>query len=74
GSVLGCAIVYQKRPSDGVRSEAARLTRDSYFGAVTLFLNVPNAATVVAEGHLTCAGLNADSLEHLVKPVMDFLK
>ncbi|CAF4571425.1 unnamed protein product [Rotaria sp. Silwood2] len=70
----GCAAVYQQRLSDGVDVKVGRLTRGSYFGGVALFMNVPNAATVVAEGKLVCAQLSADHFRRFMKPVVDILK
>jgi len=70
---LGCAVVYQRRRSDGICSELRRLNCGSYFGAVALMPNLPNAATVVAAGDLICARLNADDFRRYIKPVLDSL-
>jgi hypothetical protein len=67
----GCAIVHQKRLSNGARLEASGLTSGSYFGTVALIVNVLNAATIKAEGYLMCVSLNADGFGRLVELALD---
>lgn len=50
------------------------LGKYNYFGEITLLLNRPRAATVVAKGNLCCAKLDRARFERVLGPCIDILK
>ncbi|CAF1111154.1 unnamed protein product [Rotaria sordida] len=73
--VLGEAVIYKRRASDGVHEEVGRSTRSSYCGQAALLLDGgKHAAKMLAEGCLTCVYSPAAVFRRLVKPVIDFLE
>jgi len=50
------------------------LGKYNYFGEITLLLNRPRAATVVAMGNLRCAKLDRARFERVLGPCIDILK
>jgi len=72
--IEGNAAVFQKRSDNEEAVEVGKLGCSDYFGEISLLLDRPRAATVVARGPLKCVKLDRQRFERVLGPVSEILK
>lgn len=70
----GTAAVLQRRSEEEEFVEVGRLGPSDYFGEISLLMNRPRAATVVACGPLKCVKMDRPRFERVLGPCSDILK
>ncbi|KAJ3330878.1 hypothetical protein HDU93_010059 [Gonapodya sp. JEL0774] len=70
----GDAKVFKKDESGVDREMSLRLKRGDYFGELALLTSNPRAATIVADGRLKVAKIDAKAFTRLLGPCVDILK
>ncbi len=70
----GSALVFQNKEGHEQPVKVCQLMFGDYFGEISLLLDTPRAASVVADGPLKCVKLNKDSFFRVLGDVLDTLK